>query len=175
MVVRLLAILSASVGVVIGVLCWLVVAMVFDGRGPPGGSPGWLIVLGPFAVLGPCVAGLLRRGHGLLALWLAALSPIISIDMSAFAFALAVAVTAPASAIAPLHKELALAVIVCSPLVFWCALGLRVVRSRWMADDDLPLAALLLSRAPPRSPAAPPGPRRPAPRRPTSARGTRAG
>lgn len=175
MFVRLFAILSASTGAVVGALCWLCVAVLFDGSGPPGGAPGWLIILGPFAVLGPCVAGLLRRGHGLLALWLAALSPVISVDMSAFTFALAVAVTAPSSAIAPLHRELALAVVVCSPLVFWCALGLRVVRSRWMADDDRLPTGLRLSRAPPRSPADLPAHRRPSPRRPASARGTRAG
>lgn len=174
MVARLFRILSASSGVAIGVFCWFAVAALFADRGPPGGSPGWLIVLGPFAVLGPCVAGLLRRGHGLLALWLAALSPVISINMSAFAFALAVAVTAPSSAIAPLHRELALAVIVCSPLMLWCTLGLRVVRSRWMAGDQ-PSDRRLVTRAPPQSPRAPPALRTPSPHRATPARGTRAG
>ena len=123
-----MAIIFGLAGVAVGFLCWSLVASLTKGLGPFGSSGALelLCFLGPFAFLGPCFVRLANRQAWLSLIWLAALSPILSIALNLIVFALAVSVANSGA-----NKDITLWVAIGSATLLWVAIGHQMVKSGW--------------------------------------------
>lgn len=90
-------ILLGLAGLAVGFICWMLTIILFKGAGPFGSAGGLevLMFLGPFAILVPWFVGLAARQAAVAMLWLAALSPAISVLLNLMVFAIAVSVATP--------------------------------------------------------------------------------
>ncbi|MGJ7494922.1 hypothetical protein ACSFA8_07600 [Variovorax sp. RT4R15] len=120
-------------GIAVGTLMWVMVFLLAKGGGPfgPAGFATWLLYFGPFAFIAPAICRLAIRNEVVSAIWLAAVSPLVSIAFNFMVFKAAIALIPTG-----INKDVLSWTVVALALVFWAVIGVRVVKSGWARGAD---------------------------------------